>query len=93
MAQGRKPKWLKEVEEILRKQYREPDLSRKIGQATELIKLVRDVEIPSGETGKVMASMLRRVSEDLRPLAAVYAGFQLGVAWERYQNASQSQGK
>lgn len=82
--------WQKQIEEILRKKFSEPELSRKVAQASELVKLVQAVEIPEGETGELVASMLRLVSNDLQPLAAVYAGFQLGIAFERYQNANQT---
>lgn len=90
MNQSQKPKWQEEVEAILRKQVPQPELSFQIRRARDLIELLPEVEVPSGDTGEVVSIMLRLASEELRPLAATYAGFQLGVAWERYQNANRA---
>ncbi|MBA7715970.1 hypothetical protein ES703_125029 [subsurface metagenome] len=81
-----KPKWQKEVEEILRKQYPEPEVSVMIGIANKLNGLADEVEVPSGDAGEVAAIMMKLASQELRPLAAVYLGFQLGAAYERLQN-------
>jgi len=83
-----KPKWQKEVETILRKQLQGKELLKQLKIANELIDLAQEVEAPSGDSGQVAALILKRASEDLRPLAAVFAGFQIGVAWEKFQNAS-----
>jgi hypothetical protein len=90
MAKGNIPKWLEQVEEILRKQFPRPELSFQISRARELIGLIPEVEVPSGDTGEVVAIILRLASEELQPLAATYAGFQLGVAYERHQNANRA---
>jgi len=90
MAKGNIPKWLEQVEEILRKQFPRPELSFQIRRARELIGLIPEVEVPSGDTGEVVAIILKLASEELRPLAATYAGFQLGVAYERHQNANRA---
>jgi len=90
MAETNMPKWLEQVEEILKKKFPRPELSFQIRRARELIDLVQKVEVPSGDTGEVVAIILRQASEELRPLAATYAGFQLGVAWDRYQNANRT---
>lgn len=90
MAKGNIPKWLEEVEEILRKQLPRPELSFQIRRARELIGLIPEVEMPSGDTGKVVAIILRLASEELGPLPSVYAGFQLGTAYERLQNANRA---
>lgn len=90
MAQDEIPKWQKEVEEILREKFQGDELSEQLKRANELIDLVQEVEVPSGDTGQAIGTMLKLASEELRSLAAVYAGFQLGVAWERYQNANRA---
>lgn len=81
-------KWQGEIEAILRKQFQGDELTEQVKRADELVNLTQAVEPPSGDTGEVVAQILRMASEDLDPLAAVYTGFQLGVAWERYQNAN-----
>ena len=81
-----KQKWQEEVEEILRKQYPEPEVSVMIGIVNKLNDLADGVEVPSGDVGEAAAIMMKIASQELRPLAAVYVGFQLGVAWERFQN-------
>jgi len=81
-----KQKWQEEVEEILRKQYPEPEVSVMIGIVNKLNDLADGVEVPSGDVGKAAAIMMKLASQELSPLAAVYVGFQLGVAWERFQN-------
>lgn len=76
-------KWQQQVEEILKKHYQGNELSEQVNKLNELIELTQEVDVPSGDTGQVVAQMLKAASEELRPLAAIYAGFQLGVAWER----------
>jgi hypothetical protein len=83
-------KWRQEVEEILRQKYRVNEFQAHLESAFKLIELTQEVEKPSGEIGEVAAMLLRMASEEQRPLAAVYAGFQLGVAYERYQNANRA---
>lgn len=90
MAGTEGTKWQKEIEAILRKQFQGDELSEQIKRAEELVDLTRAVEIPAGDTGKVVAQILKLASKELRPIAAVYAGFQLGVAYERYQNANRA---
>lgn len=72
-------KWPEEIEEILRKHH-QGNIAKRI---IKLADLAEDVKVPSGDHGEVVILMLKSASEDLQPLAAVYAGFQLGVAWER----------
>ena len=90
MAEGNQPNWQKEVEAILRDRYQGDELSEQLERANELVELTQAVEIPSGDTGQVVGQMLKLASDELSPLAAVYVGFQLGVAWERYQNANRA---
>lgn len=90
MAQGNKPKWQKEIEAILRKEFQGDDLSRRLEIANTLVDVASRVETPSGDAGQVVARILGNVSRELRPLAATYAGFQVGVAWERFQNANRA---
>lgn len=84
------PKWQEEVEAILRKHYQGDKLSEQIKKAQELAILVQGIEVPSGDTGEVVSWILKEASKDLRPLAAVYVGYQLGVAYEKYQNANRA---
>jgi len=55
-----------------------------------MVELTQGVEMPYGDNAEVVSWMLKEASKDLRPLTAVYLGFQLGVAWERYQNANRA---
>jgi len=84
------PKWRQEVEAILREQYKGTELEQWLKAADELIDLALEVEVPSRDSGKVVTTFLRLASVELRPLAAVYAGFQLGVAYERLRNANRT---
>jgi len=76
-------KWQKEIEEILEKHYQGPELAEQLKKANDLIGIATDMNPPGDSYAKVIALMTRRISEDLPSLAAVYAGFMLGVAWER----------
>lgn len=90
MEANKTPKWQEEIEEILRKQFPMPELLVQLRTARELVNLSQEVEIPTGDRGQVVAQMLKLASEQLLPLASIYAGFQLGVAWEKYQNANRA---
>ena len=81
MPKSEKPKWQREVEAILRRKSKKDELPQIY---LELIDVAQQVEVPSGDTGKVVGYLLEAMSQDLYPLAATYAGFQLGAAWERY---------
>lgn len=78
--------WEEQVEAIIREKFQGDQLSEKLEIVEELINLVHGVEIPSGVIGSLIGDMLRGASKELRPLSATYAGYQLGVAYERYQN-------
>jgi len=88
VREGSKQKWQKEVEAILRKQSQGKELLKQLKITKELIDLAQEVEVPSGDSGQVAAQILKQASEDLCSLAAVYAGFQIGVAYERFQNTN-----
>ena len=90
MENVKKEKWQEQIEEILRKQFPKPEVSAMIGIANKLNNLANEVEVPSGDAGEVAAIMMKLASQELRPLAAVYLGFQLGAAYERYQNAERA---
>lgn len=90
MEAGKIPDWQKQVEEILRKKYQGDELSERVRQAIELTDLAHEVEIPPGDTGEAVSAVLTLASEELYPLAAVYAAFQIGVAYERLQNANRA---
>ncbi|MBA7630603.1 hypothetical protein ES703_38126 [subsurface metagenome] len=77
-------KWQEEVEEILRKKFPDDDTSELAKKATKLLKMADSIDPPAGEMGKMVDTLMKCASKDLKPLAAVYLGFQLGVAWERF---------
>ncbi|MBA7464967.1 hypothetical protein ES707_00125 [subsurface metagenome] len=88
MEQKNIPKWQEQVEAILRKKFQGDELSKQVKKAIELTDLAHAVGIPSGDTGEAVSAVLTLASEELYPLAAVYAAFQLGVAYERLENAN-----
>lgn len=90
MEQNQAPKWQQQVEQMLREKYPGDEGSRFLKRAYELGELARGVEIPTGDTGEIVALILKLASEDLYPLAAAYTAFMLGVAWEKYQNADRA---
>jgi len=92
MAGGTIPRWQVEIEEILREQFQGSELLQQLEKAKLLADLTRQVEIPRGHTGQMLGIILKLASKELRPLSAVYVGFQLGVAWERLQNATELKG-
>ena len=77
-------KWQKQVEEIVRKKFPDGDTAELVKEATKVIDIAYSLDPPSGELGKVVSDLMRQASEELRPLAGVYLGFQFGVAWERF---------
>ncbi len=85
MEQKNIPKWQQQIEDLLRDHYRGEELSEQLKKAIELTDLAHAVEIPSGET---VSAVLNLASKELYPRAAVYAAFQLGVAYERLENAN-----
>lgn len=90
MSQSQVPKWQEQVEAILREKFPGDEFSHLLKKGFELVDLMGTIEVPSGDLEQVVAPILKHASEELRPLAAVYAGFQLGVAYERYQNANRA---
>ena len=87
MEQKNIPKWQEQIEELLRKNYQGDELAEQVKNAIELTALAHAVEIPEGDT---VSAVLTLASEELYPRAAVYAAFQLGVAYERLQNANRA---
>lgn len=63
MAENMKPKWQKEVEVILRKEFQGDDLSRRLEIANTLVDLASKVKTPSGDAGSVVAHILKHASE------------------------------
>lgn len=86
MAQNNIPRWQEQVERIFRDQYQGDELKGQIAQACELLEIADSLESPEG----AVAQVLKMVSEELRPLTAVYVAFRLGVAVERSQNANRA---
>ena len=76
-------KWQEQVEEIVRKKFPDDRAEELVKEANKVIDTAYSLDPPSGELGKVFAELMRQASEELRPLAGVYLGFQFGVAWER----------
>jgi len=81
----KQPRWQRQIEEILREKFQGEELADQIRKANELIAIADTVDIPSGDIAEILGLLLKNASKDLRPLAAVYAGFQMGVAYERFQ--------
>ena len=90
MEQKNIPKWQQQIEEILSKHYQGEELAEQVKKAIELTDLAHGVEIPSGDTGKAVSAVLNLASKELYSLAAVYAAFQLGVAYERLENENRA---
>lgn len=76
-------KWQKQIEKIVRKEFPDDDASDLVKKATKLVDIANSLDPPPGELGRVVAEIMKEASEDLKPLSAVYLGFQLGVAFER----------
>jgi len=85
MKKGQKPKWQNQVEQILRDRCSDPEFPQFMEHAQRLADLAARVKVPARGAGRAVPMMLKQVSEELYPLAAVYAGFTLGVAWVGYQ--------
>lgn len=90
MAGNREPKWQQQVETILRKEFGEDEFWKQLNRAFELIDLAQVEKLPSGDMGKIISTLLRQASEELRPLAAAYTAFKLGMVYERLQNAERT---
>jgi len=84
------PKWQEQVEAILGKKYQGDELLTRVQQVNAFLALANDVDVPSGDIGASVLLMLKWASDELRPLVATYAAFQLGVAYERYQNGNRT---
>ena len=76
-------KWQKEVEEIIKNRFPDGDSSEMLKEATKIVSMVEQMDPPAGELGEVVNEMMARASQDVPPLVSTYAGFMLGVAWER----------
>lgn len=77
--------WQEQVVEIIRKKFPDDCSSELVKEAIKLLEV--PVDPPSGDLGEVIAEIMKQASKNLSPLAGVYLGFQVGVAWERYDNA------
>ena len=76
-------KWQEQVEKIVRKKFPDDGTEELVKEATKVIDIAYSLDPPSGELGKVITELMKQASEELTPLAAVYTGFGLGVAWEK----------
>ena len=92
MEQGKIPKYLQEVEEILREHCQDNEPSEWLKMTEALIEVTRKVEVPSGDAGEFVTQVLNILSEKLCPVMAAYTAFKLGIAYERYQNANKEGG-
>jgi len=86
MKQNQIPKWQEEVEKMLREQYQGDELQEKLRKGYELIDIAVGLERPDDDYGKIANEMMLLASLTRPPLQVAYAGFMLGVAWERLQN-------
>ena len=90
MRKDKIPRWREEVEAILRERFGGVEFEQWLKAADELIDLAQKVEVPSGDAGYAAGLILKFASAELSGLAAVYSGFMLGVAYERYQKANRA---
>ena len=90
MAQEKTPRYLQEIEEILREHDQGDEPSEWLKMTEELIKVTREVEALHGSIGEFVARVLKIASERNIPLVVAYTGFRLGVAYERYQKANKT---
>lgn len=90
MAQGKIPKWQKDIEEILEKKFQGDELQEQLKKAFNLLDLIKELEPPSGDMKQLVSVILTMASRELNPMATALAGFQLGMAYERYQNANRA---
>jgi len=96
MEQSQIPEWnetyRKQVEEILREKYKgeEGEREAQITKAIEILGMLDQVERPQGVSWVAVRAILHLAIKDLPPLASAMAGFQLGVAYEKLQNANRT---
>jgi len=90
MAQEKTPRYLQEIEEILREHDQGDEPSMWVKMTEELMELTRKVEGPSGAIGLFVDQVLTIASEKNQPLVTALIGFRIGVAYERYQNANKT---
>lgn len=83
------PKWQKEIEEIIRRKFPDDSSTQLMKEAGELFNFLGEVEIPAGDVGDLVLILLKKMSAELRPLAAVFSGFKLGMAFERHRRESE----
>ena len=88
MGEDRRSKWQEEVDAILREKYQGDELLKRVKVTTQLVEFFKTVEKPSGIIGDVIGNILKAATEELPTLPAAYTAFQVGVAYERYQNAN-----
>ena len=88
MKQENIPKWQEQIEELLRKNYQGDERLEQVKKAIELTDLAHAVEIALRGYWGAVSAVLTLASVELYPQAAVYAAFQLGVAYERLENAN-----
>ena len=99
MEQSQIPEWnetyRKQVEEILREKFKGLDFSdeergAEITKALELLDMIDQVERPQGVSWIAVRAILHLAIKDNTPLVSAMAGFQLGVAYEKLQNAKRA---
>jgi hypothetical protein len=83
-------KWQEQVEAILKEKYQGDEGMLKA--ANELIDLIKEEEVPSGDAGQFVTQVLNLVAseDDLPPQVVALIGFRLGVAYARYKNINWS---
>jgi len=90
MAQDKTPKYLQEIEDILREHCHEDEPSEWVEMTEALLEFTRKVEMPSGDARQFIEQVLTIASEKNQPMVAAYIGFRMGVAYERYQKAKRT---
>ncbi len=82
-------KWQEQVEAILKEHQDDEGMLK---AANELIGLIKEEEVPTGDAGRFIAQVLNLVAseDDLPPRVVALIGFRLGVAYARYKNINWS---
>ena len=86
-------KWQQEIEELLKREYSEDELKRKLKVLQDILDHYKDKEQPAGDEWDVIRVVCHGAVNELAVKPLFYAAFQLGIAYERYKNAQRSSGK
>ena len=86
MAENEKPKWQRQIEEMLKEQFSDDETERVRQAAIILLDKIKQVERPQDEYWEAIKMILHAAMEGFDSLSMAYMGFQLGAAYEKFQN-------